>query len=199
MQHGGTQDERLSAAGRPYRRPEPGPPGAGDARHRSEASRAGRRFAKRGRARPAAAHHRAGSSRTRSRSACTTAMADVDLSSQRAQVAQARAGLSAAQSSYANVDVHAPFAGTVYSLPVAQYDFVQAGAGAHQRRRPHQTADPCLLRRAGDRQTRRRPAGLASTWAAQAQPGLARPRQAGAHHRHHLRHAQRRRVPHHRR
>ena len=51
----------------------------------------------------------------------------VDLSAQRAQVAQARAGLSAAQSSYAGVDVHAPFAGTVYSLPVAQYDFVQVG------------------------------------------------------------------------
>jgi HlyD family secretion protein len=50
-----------------------------------------------------------------------------DLSTQRAQVAQARAGLSAAQSTYANVDVHAPFAGTVYSLPVAQYDFVQPG------------------------------------------------------------------------
>ena len=51
----------------------------------------------------------------------------VDLSSQRAQVAQARANLSAAQSSYANVDVHAPFSGTIYSLPVAQYDFVQPG------------------------------------------------------------------------
>ena len=51
----------------------------------------------------------------------------VDLSTQRAQVAQARAGLSAAQNGYSNVDVHAPFAGTVYSLPVAQYDFVQPG------------------------------------------------------------------------
>jgi HlyD family secretion protein len=51
----------------------------------------------------------------------------VDLSAQRGQVAQARANLSAAQSGFANVDVHAPFAGTVYSLPVAQYDFVQPG------------------------------------------------------------------------
>lgn len=51
----------------------------------------------------------------------------IDLSNQRAQVAQARANLSAAQSGYASVDVHAQFAGTVYSLPVAQYDFVQAG------------------------------------------------------------------------
>ncbi len=51
----------------------------------------------------------------------------VDLSSQQAQVTQAHASLSAARSGYANVDVHAPFAGTVYSLPVAQYDFVQPG------------------------------------------------------------------------
>jgi HlyD family secretion protein len=51
----------------------------------------------------------------------------VDMSAQRAQVAQAQANLSAAQSGYANVDVHAPFVGTVYSLPVAQYDFVQPG------------------------------------------------------------------------
>ncbi len=50
-----------------------------------------------------------------------------DLSNQRAQIAQARANLSAAQSGYANVNVHAPFAGTVYSLPIAQYDFVQTG------------------------------------------------------------------------
>ena len=51
----------------------------------------------------------------------------VDFSNQREQVAQARANLAAAENSYANVDVHAPFAGTVYSLPVAQFDFVQAG------------------------------------------------------------------------
>ncbi|HEV2576696.1 MAG TPA: efflux RND transporter periplasmic adaptor subunit [Acidobacteriaceae bacterium] len=51
----------------------------------------------------------------------------VDMSAQRAQVAQARANLSAAQSGFADVDVHAPFSGTVYSLPVAQYDFVQPG------------------------------------------------------------------------
>jgi HlyD family secretion protein len=53
--------------------------------------------------------------------------AATDLSAQRAQVAQARSALSAAQSGYAGVDVRAPFTGTVYALPVAQYDFVQAG------------------------------------------------------------------------
>ncbi|HEX4154981.1 MAG TPA: efflux RND transporter periplasmic adaptor subunit [Acidobacteriaceae bacterium] len=51
----------------------------------------------------------------------------VDLSAQRAQVAESRSALSAAQSDYAGVDVRAPFAGTVYALPVAQYDFVEAG------------------------------------------------------------------------
>ena len=50
-----------------------------------------------------------------------------DLAAQRAQVAQAQAALAAARTAYANVDIRAPFAGTVYAIPVAQYDFVQAG------------------------------------------------------------------------
>lgn len=51
----------------------------------------------------------------------------VDLSAQRAQVMQNRAALSAAQSSFAGVDVHSPISGTVYSLPIAQFDSVNAG------------------------------------------------------------------------
>jgi HlyD family secretion protein len=51
----------------------------------------------------------------------------IDFAAQQAQIAQARANLAAAQSGYAAVDVRAPFAGTVYSLPVQQYDSVQAG------------------------------------------------------------------------
>lgn len=50
-----------------------------------------------------------------------------DVASLRAQVEQNRSALSAAQSSYAGVDIRAPFAGTVYSLPVNQYDFVNGG------------------------------------------------------------------------
>ncbi len=50
-----------------------------------------------------------------------------DISSQQAQVTQARAALAAAQSGYAGVDIRAPFAGTVYSVPVSDYDFVQFG------------------------------------------------------------------------
>ena len=50
-----------------------------------------------------------------------------DLQAQRAQVAEAQAGLDAAEAAYAGVDIHAPFAGTVYALPVTQYQFVPAG------------------------------------------------------------------------
>jgi HlyD family secretion protein len=50
-----------------------------------------------------------------------------DLQALRAQVAEAQAGVDAAKSAYAGVDIHAPFAGTVYAVPVAQYQFVPAG------------------------------------------------------------------------
>lgn len=50
-----------------------------------------------------------------------------DLNAQRALVSQAQAALNAAESAYSGVDIRAPFAGTVYSLPVAQYNFVGAG------------------------------------------------------------------------
>ncbi len=50
-----------------------------------------------------------------------------DLAAQRSQVAQARAAVQAARSGYAGVDIRAPFAGTVYSVPVSDYDFVQFG------------------------------------------------------------------------
>jgi HlyD family secretion protein len=50
-----------------------------------------------------------------------------DLRAQRAMVAQAQAGVDAAQSAYAGVDIHTPFAGTVYAVPVTPYQFVQGG------------------------------------------------------------------------
>ncbi len=46
-----------------------------------------------------------------------------------AQVTDARASLAAAQAAYAGANVRAPFAGTVYSVPISQYDFVSAGEG----------------------------------------------------------------------
>ncbi len=53
--------------------------------------------------------------------------ASSDLAAQRAQVAQAEAALSSAQSVLAGIDQRSPIAGTVYAIPVSQYDFVQAG------------------------------------------------------------------------
>jgi HlyD family secretion protein len=50
-----------------------------------------------------------------------------DLSAQKAQVAQAKAAVDAAQIAYAGVNIHSPFAGTVYAIPVTQYEFVPAG------------------------------------------------------------------------
>jgi HlyD family secretion protein len=44
-----------------------------------------------------------------------------------AQLADARAALAAAQATYANDNIRAPFPGTVYSIPVSNYDFVPAG------------------------------------------------------------------------
>ena len=51
----------------------------------------------------------------------------VDLRAQKAQVAQAQAAVDAAKAIYAGVDIHAPFAGTVYAIPVSEYQFVAAG------------------------------------------------------------------------
>jgi len=48
-----------------------------------------------------------------------------DLSVQQAQVEQARAAVMAAKAAFASVDFRAPFAGTVYSVPVTNFDFVQ--------------------------------------------------------------------------
>jgi HlyD family secretion protein len=50
-----------------------------------------------------------------------------DLNAQKAQVAQAQATVEAARSIYANVNIHAPFAGTVYAIPVTPYEFVVGG------------------------------------------------------------------------
>ncbi len=44
-----------------------------------------------------------------------------------AQLADAQAALAAAHTAYDNVNIHSPIAGTVYSIPVSEYDFVPAG------------------------------------------------------------------------
>jgi HlyD family secretion protein len=54
--------------------------------------------------------------------------APVDLAHARSAVAEAQAAYSAAEQTLAQCNVRAPFAGVVYSLPVARYDYVQPGA-----------------------------------------------------------------------
>jgi len=44
-----------------------------------------------------------------------------------AQLADAKAGVAAAQQGYADENIRSPLDGSVYSIPVSQYDFVQAG------------------------------------------------------------------------
>jgi HlyD family secretion protein len=50
-----------------------------------------------------------------------------DLARAQAELADARAAVAAAQSSYNSADIRTPISGTVYYLPVAQYDYVGAG------------------------------------------------------------------------
>jgi HlyD family secretion protein len=50
-----------------------------------------------------------------------------DLTAQKAQVAEAQAAVGAARTVYASVDIRTPFAGTVYAIPVTQYQFVPTG------------------------------------------------------------------------
>ncbi|MDE1162137.1 MAG: efflux RND transporter periplasmic adaptor subunit [Acidobacteriaceae bacterium] len=57
----------------------------------------------------------------------TSRYSAADMSTQRSQLAQSQAALSSAQNDYKSYAIRAPFAGTVYSLPVAQYDFVNSG------------------------------------------------------------------------
>jgi len=126
MQHGGTQDERLAAQA-----------DLSAAQHQVQQAQAtlatDQKLLAQGAASPnevALAQQQLSTAQTRVaqvQKRMQDRYGSVDLSAQRAQVAQAQAGLSAAKSSFAGVDVHAPFAGTVYSLPVAQYDFVQPG------------------------------------------------------------------------
>jgi HlyD family secretion protein len=50
-----------------------------------------------------------------------------DKSRIQAQLKDARASVTAAESAYAAANIRAPYAGTIYSIPVSQYDFVPAG------------------------------------------------------------------------
>lgn len=57
----------------------------------------------------------------------TDRYSSTDRNKVQAQLNDARAAVAAAQNSYANANIRTPLAGTVYSIPVSQYDFVPAG------------------------------------------------------------------------
>ncbi len=52
---------------------------------------------------------------------------DADRAGAQAKLADAQAAVSAAQSSLASVNIRSPLAGSVYAIPVYQYDYVAAG------------------------------------------------------------------------
>jgi HlyD family secretion protein len=58
----------------------------------------------------------------------TKPFAQVDLSRAGSTVAEAQAAIAAAQQVIAQSNVRAPFAGTIYSLPVTRYGYVEPGA-----------------------------------------------------------------------
>jgi HlyD family secretion protein len=57
----------------------------------------------------------------------TDRFSPADKSKVQAQLNDARAAVAAAQKALANANIRSPLAGTVYSIPVSQYDFVPAG------------------------------------------------------------------------
>lgn len=126
MQHGGTQDELLAekadlAAARTQLTQATASYTALDNLQVKGAASANEVAAARQRAAEAQARVAQLEARGKGRYGAT------DLATSQAQVAQARSALFAARSDYGGVDIRAPFQGTVYSLPVAQYDFVQQG------------------------------------------------------------------------
>jgi HlyD family secretion protein len=50
-----------------------------------------------------------------------------DTAKAEAQIAEAKANLAAATIAVTNADIRSPYAGTVYAIPVSQYDYVNAG------------------------------------------------------------------------
>ena len=52
----------------------------------------------------------------------------VDLANAKARVADSQAALEAAQAQYTALNIRSPIAGSVYSIPFSQYDFVPGGA-----------------------------------------------------------------------
>jgi HlyD family secretion protein len=126
LQHGGTQDERIAAKG-----------DLDTALQQQKQAATSLETTKRLQAQGAASANEVASAQQRLTDADikvsqlqtrrTGRYSKEDIDTQQAQVAQAQAALFAARAELAAVDVKAPFAGTVYAIPVSQYDYVQGG------------------------------------------------------------------------
>jgi HlyD family secretion protein len=126
VQHGGTQDERNTYAADLSR--------AQLQRQQDAASLVAlQQLQKQGAAsvgEVSAAQHRVEVDDTTLRSIeqhSTQRYGDADRARAQAQVADARAGVAAAQSTYASANIRTPVPGTVYYLPVNRFDYVTAG------------------------------------------------------------------------
>jgi HlyD family secretion protein len=126
MQHGGTQDERLSASADLTS-------AQSQVQQNTTALASLQKLQAQGAASAnevAVAQQRLDASKARVKQLQTRRSGRYgtdDLTAQKAQVAQAQAAVDAARTVFAGVDIRAPFAGTVYAIPVSQYQFVSAG------------------------------------------------------------------------
>jgi HlyD family secretion protein len=126
IEHGGTQDERNTSAGdlnraRLQRQQDAASLAALQKLQQQGAASAGE---------VAAAQHRVEVDDSNIRTIqqhTNQRYGQADRARAEAQLADARAAVAAAQSSYASADIRTPVKGTVYYLPVNQYDYVEAG------------------------------------------------------------------------
>jgi len=126
MQRGGTQEERLSLSGDVGRTTLDRDQAARDLAALQELQKSGSASANE----VAAARERldvANNSLHTMEQRQGSRYATADLDHARASLADAQAAYTAAQSVISQCNVHAPFAGTVYSLPVSRTEFVEQG------------------------------------------------------------------------
>jgi len=126
LQHGGSQDERLAMSGDIGRAQLQQQQAAKDlaaleALQQKGAASAGEVLSARQRLDSANSTLQGLNQRSTQRYSST------DRTRAQAQLADAQAALASARSSYAGANIRSPLAGTVYSIPVSQYDFVPAG------------------------------------------------------------------------
>jgi HlyD family secretion protein len=126
LEQGGSQDERIAMAGDISRAQLQQQQAAKDLAALTQLQQRGAASA----SEVTAAQHRlkvADDTLTNLQSRSTQRFSAADRAKTEAQVADAKAGLNAAQAAYAAVNIRTPLSGTVYSIPVSQFDFVPAG------------------------------------------------------------------------